>query len=99
MDVPTTQGSEDVTTGLGAAGTNSLKLEECLKVVRLVKGIFKPDQETRALVEALIRERPESAQHLCTLWGVPYAYGALVKALVDRDMMAVLHLAYSAGLL
>jgi hypothetical protein len=55
--------------------------------------------EPIALTEALIQKVPDNAKQLSHMLGVPYAFGSLAEALVDRGVFVILHLAYETGLL
>ena len=101
MDAQDAQRSQESSRDVPPEGSslNQLTLEQTLKVVELVKVVYKVNLEALELIGALIHESPENAKQLSELLGVPYTYGDLVKALVDLNVVGVLRLAYEAGLL
>jgi hypothetical protein len=101
MDVHDAQRNQKPSRDVPSEGSSlsQLTLEQTLKVVDLVKSVYKVNLEALDLIGALIHESPEGAKRLSELLGVPYTYGDLVKALVDYNVVGILRLAYEAGLL
>jgi len=100
LDVPTPEGGTPATVPeTSRSSDNRLRLKEALKIIDLVRPVYRLGVEPIAFVEALIQKEPENAKELCSIWGVPYAFAGLTGVVADRSVVEVLQLAYEVGLL